>query len=371
MTPQYIPMNEEINLIDIVKLLLNQKGLILGITVLCTMLAVGVAIMLPREYRVEVVTMPAFAATAEKLTVHSMNISSDSSDSTDSSDQYFFKVEPEELYQGFIENLSSNRLRRQFFEDHELLQVLSLKEDGRSSDEIFKKEFSGKLTVKRINNSNNQPMLVHITLDGQDPELIADWLNGFVDLADKETIFEQTQAFLTKVQRVKEGVLHRIESLRIAEKARRIDLIVQLREALIVAEKIGWIDRPGNEDILYAQAKINKTQMSFSFQDMPLYLRGTKALQAEIEALEQRKNEDPFVPELRGLQEQLDYFSAASQDSVNAHAMMIDQKAIPDKVPIKPKRKLIVVVGCVLGALLAVLVVFIRNFAATIKQADS
>ena len=356
--PQYAPMADEIDLLDIWRILMRQKWLILGITVFCTALAVGAALLLPRAYRAEVIMLPPLAETVEKLNVPNLGGDSDS---------YFFKVESQELYHGLIENMQSNWLQRQFFDDNELTPLLSKKNDKRSEDVIFKEELSEKLVVAGINKNRGEREFVTITFEGQNPDQIAGWLNTFVRLADNKTIMAQTQSFAMKVQRVKDSVSQRIESLRSVEKSRRFDLIARLDEAVVVAEKLGWVDQHSKLGIQYEQAKMDAINMSFSLQDVPLYLRGSNALKAEVDVLKQRKNDDPFIPELRGLQEQFNFLSSVRQDAENVHAMRLDRAAIADDRPIKPKRKLIVVLGFVLGALLSVFVAFIRNMVVTAK----
>ncbi|MEA3468197.1 MAG: Wzz/FepE/Etk N-terminal domain-containing protein, partial [Thermodesulfobacteriota bacterium] len=228
MYQRYAPMADEIDLLDIWRILVAQKWLIFGITVFCTTLAVGAALLLPRAYRAEVSLLPPLAETIEQLNVPNIE---------ESSGFYFFKVDSQELYHGLIENLQSNWLQRKFFDDNELAPLLSKKNDNRSVDIIFKEEFSKKLLVGGINNKRESGF-VTVTLEGQRPEQIAGWLNKFVQLADKKTIVAQTRSFAMKAQRVKDSVAERMSSLRSVEKARRFDLIARLDEAVVVAEKL-------------------------------------------------------------------------------------------------------------------------------------
>jgi len=67
------------------------------------------------------------------------------------------------------------------------------------------------------------------------------------------------------------------------------------------------------------------------------------------EALRQRKNDEPFIPGLRNLQERLTGLADTHIDSSKISAVRIDQVAeVPDQ-RIKPKRKLIVMLPCLAG----------------------
>lgn len=353
-------VSDEIDLLDILKILIQQKWLILGITVLCTTLAIGVAILLPKEYMAKLVIRPPSVDSVEKLNI--VNVDSNEAEG------YFFRIGSQELYQELIDNLRSNQLRRKFFKENDLFRFLSQKEDNKSEDAIFEYSFNKKLVVdigKKKAKGNIK--FVTIILKGEDPAQIADWLNNFVSFADKETIMAQTVASSLKVQLEKENLLQRIESLRSMGRKRRLDKIAQLEEAILVADKLGWVEQYSNLGIQYEQAKMGTLNMSFSLHNVPLYFRGSKALQAEIDVLKQRKNDDPFIPELGSLLNQLNFLSLLKQGTDNVHAMTLDRAAIADDRPIKPKKKNIVVLGFMLGLLLSVCVAFIRNMILTAK----
>lgn len=232
--PQNAPMNDEIDLLGIWRIIVGQKWLILGITALCTALSIGAALLLPREYRAEVIMMPPQAETIEKLNISTKGCGDENSE------EYFFKVEPQMLYQELIENFQSNKLQRQFFNENGLGSFLSKKDDKRPENVIFEEEFSKKLTVRGINRNKGEREFVTITLEGANPEQIADWLNSYVLLIDQKTIKAQTQAFSIKVQRVKDSLLKRIQSLRATEQSRRLDTIARLEEAVTVAKNSVW-----------------------------------------------------------------------------------------------------------------------------------
>ncbi|MBN4068485.1 hypothetical protein JYU06_03045 [Desulfotalea psychrophila] len=348
-------MPDEINLLDVVRILITQKWIIVGITVISTVLAVGMALWLPSGYRAEVTLLPPLAEAVAKLNVPNIN--------QNGAEAYFFKIEALDLYHELIKNAKSKRLQRLFFDENELAGFLSKKEDERSDDILFRDQFSAKLKVKQAKDKKETEVVV-ISLEGQNSSQIASWLNSFVDFVDKETILAQKLAFSTKVTRLKDSVVQRIESLRITEESLRLDSIARMEEAVLVAGKLGWVEHSENLGVLYEQAK-TQMNMSFSLQEMPLYFRGSKALQAEIDVLRKRENSDPYIDELRTLQNQLEFLSLISQDTDDIHAMTLDQGAIADEKPVKPNRKLIVIMGFVLGLGLSIIISFARHMFVT------
>ena len=349
---------DEIDLLDLWQILIKQKWIIIVVTLVCTGAAIVSALLLPREYRAEVVLLPPTAEMVEKLNVPDIN------KNIQGDEKYFFKVTEQDLYANLIKNIQSYSLQHQFFDENDLLRFVTNKDDSRPVDRVFAEEFRKKLAVKGIETNKVPKEFVTITLEGKEPNQIATWLNDFVRLADKTTIAELNQTFSVKVHRMKDSISRKIESLRNFERARRLDRIAALQEAHRIAKKIGLVEGPSNLGFMENQSETDDNykdkKMSFILQT-PLYLRGTKALQAEITALKERENDDPFIPRLRTLQQNLDFLSSIKQDVDNVHAMRLDRVAVADDRPVKPKRKLLVALGFVSGFILALFLAFFRN----------
>jgi len=194
----------------------------------------------------------------------------------------------------------------------------------------------------------------------------------------------------------------KIASLRNKVREERLDRIVKLKEAADIAHSLDIMD-----PIAYKLKKISDSAMTtsqiltgISSNAPQLYTRGYEAIEAEITSLSNRTIDDPFIPELRGLQEKLkllehnreveqlksrendDPFIESLRDKENELARLasididpatvktahIDQAAFPPDKRIKPKRKLIVVLGLMLGLMLGVFAAFFVNFLENQKQ---
>ncbi len=132
---------------------------------------------------------------------------------------------------------------------------------------------------------------------------------------------------------------------------------------------------------------------NISNNDPQLYKIGFEAIEAQIKSLSNRKTDDPFIPELSKLQAELsllEHNRKAEQlktrkdddpfikslrdkqseiirlesiqiDPATVKTARLDQAANPSEHRIKPKRKLIVVLGFVSGIILGVFVAFFSN----------
>jgi chain length determinant protein (polysaccharide antigen chain regulator) len=93
----------------------------------------------------------------------------------------------------------------------------------------------------------------------------------------------------------------------------------------------------------------------------PTYYRGSKALNAEIDILRNRSSDDPFIDELRNLEEMLLKFKSINISDMSVKTYTLDQQALPPKQPIKPKRDLIVTMGGIIGLIGGVFLAFLLN----------
>jgi len=124
----------------------------------------------------------------------------------------------------------------------------------------------------------------------------------------------------------------------------------------------------------------------------PVFFIGYDALNAELDNLKSRTDEDPFIPGLRDLQESLSRLRSIKSDDPfidglrdlqenlallrsikieeeGMHSVTIDQAAYPPKNRIKPNRRLIVSLGTVIGLFLGIFLVFVVSFVQ--KQMDA
>jgi len=185
----------------------------------------------------------------------------------------------------------------------------------------------------------------------------------------------------------------KIASLRDKVRGERLDRIAKLKEAANIAHSLDIKDY--NLKIISDSAMTTSQILTgISSDDLEPYARGYVAIEAEIINLSNRTIDDPFIPELRGLQEKLkllehnrkveqlksrendDPFIKSLRVKENELARLasididpatvktahIDQAAFPPDKRIKPKRKLIVVLGFMLGLMLGVFAAFFVNF---------
>ena len=99
-----------------------------------------------------------------------------------------------------------------------------------------------------------------------------------------------------------------------------------------------------------------------------MYMRGAKAIRAELHVLQNRKNDDPFIAGLRELENQLDFLAKVSVSPDGVAVFTLDSAAEAAETPIKPKQALILALGLVLGGILGVFIALIRGMLAKRRE---
>ncbi len=350
--------DDEIDLIDIWRLLVRRWQWIAVITLTCTALAVAYALLAPRVYRAEAFLLPPQLGDIEQLNIYAVTSGKVS------------VVSVQDVYGQTLKNLQSLSVRRLFFDEHDLLESLrgQVGEDA-GAQKVFTKAFHERLTVAQ--GQKDRADFVTVALEGGDPQQITSWLNTFLTMVNGYTVNVLQQDLHTKLDATKEAIENKISALRQVASDRRLDRIAELQEALYIATQLGIEQRMDTPPSAPSQAKGNSEfGVAVNTAQTPLYQRGIQELQAEIDMLQKRKSDDPFIGSLRNLQEELSRLNQIQINPDKIKAFRLDQRAMVPDGPIKPNRKLVVALGCVLGLMLGVFAAFMVNFIETARRQD-
>jgi chain length determinant protein (polysaccharide antigen chain regulator) len=256
-----------------------------------------------------------------------------------------------DVYAVFTRNLQSERSKRQFFRDVYLPSLGEAQRSG-SQDGLYK-AFNESFTIKAPD--KNQPDRYSVTVRHYSPELASAWAKHYIDQVAAQSLNEMLQNAERELAVQARNVMQQIESERDSAKARRNDRTKRLREALTVAEAIG-LDNP---PVITGRGS-NDSELSAVMDGSLMYMRGAKALRAEMQVLLARTSDDPFVPELRNLERQYQLFAGVNLDRDKVAVFRQDGGIdVPDS-PIKPKKLLIIVLGVVLGGMFGIFIALIR-----------
>lgn len=255
-----------------------------------------------------------------------------------------------EVYETHLQALQSEGVRTRFFRD---VYLPSLNEENRrgSRDSLYS-DFGSVLTVTPAGKGSTTRYAV--TASTPDPQQAVKWVVAYNALAAESAKREVLDSNRSEMMIKADNLQTQIEGAKASARKEREDRIAQLREALIVAKSIG-LERPP----VISQSL--STEVSAAMGGSLTYMRGSKALEAEIANLESRSSDEPFINGLRPLQEKVMFYRNVKLDPSLIQVYEQDGAVeLPDR-PIKPKTSLIVVLSVVMGLGAGVLAAIARN----------
>ncbi|AUM68962.1 LPS O-antigen chain length determinant protein WzzB [Pseudomonas fluorescens] len=256
-----------------------------------------------------------------------------------------------DVYSVFVENLQAESLRREFFNS------TYLPAQGQDSDPkgLFYEKLSKNLLINGSVGKDAMGRYSIVILDA-DPKRAANWVKQYAERAQELALQEINENISSESSVKAFNLQQRIASLREVGDKVREDTLVNLREALVVAKAIG-LERPP-----IVNGDSNSSLSIAGDMDGELtYMRGTKALEAEIENLKSRKSNDPFIKKLRNLENEYNFYKQLSEKFQTAKTYRMDGGVEASGSPVKPKFMLVVLIGLVLGLMLGVVTALIRN----------
>lgn len=255
-----------------------------------------------------------------------------------------------DVYEVFIRNLQSESLRRAFF-SQVYLPLLSPSERNGSQDLLYS-DFLKSLMIGPP--TKEQPDRYSVIARGEDPAVITKWVKDFAARAGAAAEKEMISNTAREAEVRARNIGQQIATLQETESRVRQDSITQLKEALAVAEAIGLEDPP----IISGNVS---AEVSAGMDGQLTYMRGSKALKAEIKNLETRKSDDPFIEVLRALQIKQSFYRDLQVSPAAVSVYRQDGPIeLPDR-PIKPKKGLIIAMGLFLGFVLGFMIALVRR----------
>ena len=345
--PSVHKQSDEIDLVELFQKLWMKKWLIIGVTLAVTLVAAAYAFLTPPLYRAQAAVMPPSVGDiagfniARNMLSSSSDMGSSGSERTGNASYKPFTTK--DVYSVFTRNLQSDQSKRNFYRD---VYLPSLGEDEKKgSQDALYQSFLRRFSITAPTTA--QPDRFVLNIEGRDPAQAANWANRYIQDVGQRSLQEMLENAQSEIQVRGSNLMQKIETLRHSAQVRREDRLIQLKEALEVAQAIGLENPP------MIAGQMND-QLSAIMEGNLTYMRGAKALKAEIETLKQRKSDDPFVPELRGLQEQYALYDSLTIRPDRVAVYRLDGAIETPDQPIKPKKILILVLGVLLGGMLGV-----------------
>ena len=320
---------DEINLIELVERLWERKLLIFGTTFVVFLGFVAYAFLSTPIYQAKV-----FVQAPTQNDIAGFNYGRGDTQGLEA-------LTVKDVYEVYLRNLLSDSVRRKFFRE---VYLPSLNESLRGSgqDEMYTR-YTKILQVVIVGKDSSARY--SITADLPDAHEAVRWVGLYAEMAGDFAKQEVLKNVSSDAHVKAENLQQKISTEQETARKRREDQIIQLREALVVARSIGLEMPPIISGSL-------SNAVSARMDGSLTYMRGSKALEAEIENLEKRQSDDPFISDLRAQQAGLSFYRSLNISPATVNVYRQDGEVeLPDK-PIEPKKWLVIAMGAALGLLL-------------------
>ena len=345
---------DEISLVDLLRVIARRKRTILFSFLVVVSLALVYGLFAESVYRAKAHLLPPHQENIQGLLINYAALEGLGIE----------RYTPDLVYAIFLRNLNSRGLRREFFDTRHLADHYVSRQEADADldiNKIFETRFSENLQVLV---DKQDPSFVVASLAFSDPELSAQWLNQFVEFANERTTYQLSSDVNVAIQGEIERVQYELDRKRKSAMRSKQDMIIMLKEELRIAKVLGIEDTgyfPGTSGNKRAEITVNTAKL-------PPYVRGRKALEAEIAVLESRKSEEPFIKGLRDLQESLALLESISINPDTVSATTVDASASTPYRAEKPRRALIMIVAIILGLMGGIFMAFIAEFLSKFRQ---
>jgi chain length determinant protein (polysaccharide antigen chain regulator) len=338
---------DEMNLIEFLRMLWHQKGLILSTTVACLGLAIATIFF----------SKPVYEATAYITPPSLGDIAYVNQGRLLDNNKLFPNLQPDEVYKTFAEVLQSESFKRSFFKTV-FFPSMQNKKDGYPEARLYV-DFSNSLAINAIrampiaNNSFSADYTV--SFKGYAPEDDAMFVQKYIELAKQEAVNQ----FLRELNRQKKQLAYefkgKISAIREIANSQRLDRIEQLQEAIKIAQVV--------DSKKSANSLIKTEALAINEPDM-MYLRGAVALQAELANLSNRSASDAFVAKnlkLRETQGLYDFYRNISYNKDKVIMFRFDNEVSVREVGVATHKKRMILLALVAGLLIGIVLAILRK----------
>ena len=358
------PYADEIDLFQLFADLWKKRTLILLCILIFTAMGVGYAFLMPKVYKAQVRLLPPTASDLVELKSiagygvggAAQDIRVVQSDGVEQGLSDVMTVGPEEAFVLNNQMLQSLTVKKKLLADPELRAYLKQAFPNASTQELLKKLSA--LASVSLPNTKKEKIDMIVSVEWGVPDQAAEFANKWVTFAmesARKSLVDDVQAGL--LEQI-ENVDNKINAKKKLALAQLDNELVQLREAREIADKnelLNPVDLSTENLVTEKRAYTNVMELR------SLYLMGSKALLAEIQALEKRRESaGNYVPDLAMLEEERIRLHGIELEVEKVKTATVDAWAVPPERKIKPRRALVLVVSVMLGSMVGVVLALVR-----------
>ncbi len=343
--PQHDPPptypSDEIDLRELAYTLWASKWLILIITLVVTAGAAAYAFLTPPTYQVQIDIAPPTAQSLDNYNMaYQLSGPAMSAITQGATANGIAALTPPTALQAVYTTATSAEFRQEFKQ-----ALPTPANDGSANSSPGNNALPAVSSVAAGAGSAKVSML----WQGHDPNAMALWASRYATMAlasAKDQLISSLDSALTQNQ---DSIAQQIATLREGAKINLENDIAQLQEALALAKAIG-LEQPSSTG-----------NLATSYAGEMAYMRGVEALKADLALRQARTDLDPYISELPNILKKQALLDSIQVDPEQLTVGFLEQTAPLTAQQIKPRKRLIIALGLVLGGMLGVFWVLITQ----------
>jgi chain length determinant protein (polysaccharide antigen chain regulator) len=339
---QEVPYDDEIDLFELFETLWDHKFLIAGISFFCGLIGTAWAFLSTPTYEVEVRLLPAEATDlaqynpVEYASLSGLGIGSLSPDAALT--QTLNTMRSVAKMTDFVRQRENETFRDQ---------------NTLTDDELFESVASLVSDRLEISKVDDAPQ-TRVAYQSSSALGSYAFLDALLDWSQAEVLAQRAIEIDNRIARKLEANLLQIKRLTQTYERRIAENVAVLEEAYAIAENLGIVDNQAGVFVAEGEGRLKESNT--------LYLKGTRLLRAEIDAYEERLSDARFLRKVRLLEEENQTLRDLSAITVDRGSIVaVDKPVSVPEAPVKPNKQLIIALAVVLGGMMAVLFVLIRQ----------
>jgi chain length determinant protein (polysaccharide antigen chain regulator) len=245
-----------------------------------------------------------------------------------------------DVYYTFRNALLSDAVKTEFFKQFYQPDLQNKQKKSLSLEQLHASLAHHLLVIENPRKQGDRFINYTVAIRGHDPKQVALWLSEFINLAQKQALLEIVKDTKQQTAVLIEHTQQQINIARTKAKHQRVDRIAQLKEKIRLTQ---WEDM--NDELT---------------MDNEPYPENPARLRAEIRTLNERKSDDAFIPDLRSMQAEIQFYNSLQVNTDKVMLYHLDGTIETPTFPIAPKKKLTLLVYLTIGFLMGVLVVMLH-----------
>jgi chain length determinant protein (polysaccharide antigen chain regulator) len=327
--------DDEISLYDKYRILAEKKVLVVSTIIVTLLVAIAYLYIVPPTYEAQLRLLPPTPSTLV-LSIPS---------------HPYTEFDAEAVFQGFQAHLRSVERWRQFVA---------------ASPELFSPEtrsISNSLLdhpIKFSKDKNYPAEHVDLAFQHEESSATSLILSGYLQFSRNKYVSDLINQVNDRIARQRENISAEIDMLRQKKRLQREGEIERLRQDINLAKALGIVDNLLIWSVDAAGSGSDITLIATN-EIMRSYMRGTRVLNAELEALLKRESDDPYIYGLHSRQVELERLDTLQVSPSRFKPYGQDGDIVHPERPIKPRKARVLVLSLSLGVLLGMMLAFLAN----------